>query len=171
MKLTYLFLGAMFFIGQLSAQKSPVVTTSNLNLSKSNINRLVYPANTLTAANAQALLAELENGNLTDQAKQKSWLCSNFRKFGVSPDVIKQIFIFAARQFEDCTICKKNCKGRCIQDPGTDCVCVQHSEPNLRISKDKASPAIILLSSAMMDEAAAIGLVAKKMEEKAQMSK
>jgi hypothetical protein len=120
----------------------------------------------MTSVTSQSLLSELEKSKPTDVAAMKTWLATNFKRLGIDAALIKQIFIFANRQFEDCTICKKNCKGRCVQDPGSDCVCISHSEPNLKISK-----AILFLSSTMMDESAAIELVAKKMEEKNPMVK
>jgi hypothetical protein len=149
----------MFFLGHLAAQKNPTIQASNLNLSKSNINKLIYPPNTLTEVKAQALLMELEKNNLPDETAMKTWLAANFKRFGVVPDQIKQIFIFSGRQYEDCTICKKNCTGRCVQDPGSDCVCVSHSEPNLRTVQTGKAVKLIYLSAESMEEATAMELV------------
>lgn len=117
------------------SQKNPVTQTSNLNLSKSNINRVVYPSGMMTSAAAQTMLVDLGKANLPEQSKQKAWLVNNFRKYNLDADKIKQIIFFPLRQYEDCTICKKYCKGHCVQDPGADCVCIQHSDPNLRYAE------------------------------------
>jgi len=162
MKSTFLVLGFLFLFGHLFSQKGQVTLTSNLNLSKSNINRLIYPANMLTSANAQSLLVELEKINPPDEAGKKMWLAANFKRFGMEPDQIKQIFFFSGRQYADCTSCKKSCKGRCVQDPGADCVCVYTnppSEPNLRMAQTEKPLTIIFLSTGMMEEAAAMELV------------
>lgn len=42
---------------------------SNLNLSKSNINRLVYPADTVTSAQAAAILADLDAATQQSQGR------------------------------------------------------------------------------------------------------
>jgi hypothetical protein len=166
MKSAFLILGLTILVSQLPAQKIPSQTAVNLNSSKSNAYRAFYQTNLLTSTKAQSLLTELEKNKPADVAAMKTWLAANFKRLGIDATSIKQTFIFANRQFEDCTICKKNCKGRCVQDPGSDCVCISHSEPNLKISK-----AIIFFSSSIIDETAAIELVAKKMEEKSPMAK
>lgn len=166
MKTTYLMLGFLFLFGQLFSQKGQVTMTANLNLSKSNINRLIYPGNILSPAKAQSLLADLEKANPPDEAAQKTWLAANFKRFGIAPEQIKEIFFFAGRQYADCTSCMKSCKGRCVQDPGSDCVCVYHnppSEPNLRTTQSEKSFTIIFLSAGMMEEATAMETVSNAM--------
>lgn len=156
------------------SQKNPVTQTSNLNLSKSNINRVVYPSGMMTSAAAQTMLVDLGKANLPEQSKQKAWLVNNFRKYNLDADKIKQIIFFPLRQYEDCTICKKYCKGHCVQDPGADCVCIQHSDPNLLFadpinagvmpSLKTADPGkagtLIYLSLSVIDEDPAMELMA-----------
>lgn len=138
--------------------------TSNLNLSKSNINRLIYSSQLLTAANAQALLADLDKINPPDEAGLKTWLAANFKRFGIRQDQVKQIVIYSSRQFSDCTICKKNCKGHCVQDPGSDCVCIHKSEPNLRTTESVKTGRVIYLSLFMVDEAGALDLISNTIQ-------
>src|SRR4030095_3970932 len=138
MKYILLVLGVLFLFGHLTAQKNETVLTSNLNLSKSNINRLVYSGNMVTSTNAQSLLTDFEKANLPDEAAMKTWLAANFKRYSINPDQVKEVFIFSGRQYADCTDCKKTCKGRCVQDPGSDCVCMYHnppSDPNLRTAQ------------------------------------
>lgn len=157
-------LGSLIFTSICLAQKSPAPLTSNLNLSKSNINRLIYPAPLLTAANAQRLLADLEKINPPDEAGLKTWLVANFKRFGIQQDQVKQIVIYSSRQFSDCTICEKNCKGRCVQDPGSDCVCIHKSEPNLRTTETVKPGTVIYLSLSPVDEAGALDLISNTIQ-------
>jgi len=164
-------MGLIFFSGPLGAQKTPAVLTSNLNLSKSNINRLIYPGNLLTPVNAQALLADLDKINPPDEAGLKTWLVANFKRFGVDPGQVKQISIYNGKQFKDCTICKQNCKGRCVKDPGSDCVCMYKSDPNLRVSEQTRTIKIIYFSGSMTEESGLMELLAKAMESKLETSR
>lgn len=159
-------LGSLIFCGMCLAQKPPAPLTSNLNLSKSNINRLIYPAQLITAANAQLLLADLEKINLPDEAGLKTWLAANFKRFGIQQNQVKQIVIYSSRAFSDCTICKKNCKGRCVQDPGADCVCIHKSEPNLRTTESIKTGRVIYLSLSTVDEAGALDLISNTIQAK-----
>ncbi|HNR06341.1 MAG TPA: hypothetical protein PKM27_03440 [Saprospiraceae bacterium] len=152
---SYFILGLWMFAGICLAQKPAAPLTSNLNLSKSNINRLIYPEPLLTAVNARLLLADLEKINPPDEAGLKTWLVANFKRFGIQPDQVKQIVIYSSRSYSDCTICKKNCKGHCVQDPGSDCVCIHKSEPNLRtIDQGKAGNVIYFSLSAVGEKEA-----------------
>ncbi len=163
MKTFNLSLGLFLITIQIAAQKTQAPLASNLNLSKSNINRLIYPGSLLTSTNAQALLADLDKINPPDEAGLKTWLVANFKRFGVDPDKVKQISIYATRQFTDCTICKKNCKGKCVQDPGTDCVCIHKSDPNLRMSEGGKPGAVIYLSGTTVEETAALEAISTAM--------
>jgi len=71
--------------------------TSNLNLSKSNINRyvLVYPTELVTAAKAKSMLAALDKSGPLDEARLKQWLAANFRQYGVDGSRVKKIVILA----------------------------------------------------------------------------
>lgn len=119
-----------------SAQKSNSLHTSNLNLSKSNVNRIVYDSNesSLNVRGINELLVQLEKINFQSEGDLKSWLRQNINRFGMNAEDIKSIQVFSFREFGDCTGCKKVCKGRCVQDPGSECVCYYRSEPNLRES-------------------------------------
>lgn len=151
-------LGLSFLFFHTNAQKSMAIQTANLNLSKSNINRLVYPGTNFSSANAKNLLLELENLHTTDQEKMKMWLTNNFKRFSTGSGEIKQIFVFNLRQYEDCTNCKKFCKGRCVQDPGADCVCISHSEPNLRTTDKSPVGFVVFLYPTELDESKALDM-------------
>ena len=160
MKPIYLLFVILLGCGQMFSQKIPTAQTANLNLSKSNINRLIYPPTLISQANAQLLVDELEKAGVMDVERQKTWLASNFRKFGIDSAQVKQISIFSGRQYADCTICKKNCKGICVQDPGADCVCISHSEPNLRKAQSKQMMTYIFLSTEVTDDVTATEQIA-----------
>jgi hypothetical protein len=55
-------------------------SASNLNLSKSNVYRLTYPTDLLSATQAKAMLAELDKLGPADEARLKQWLPANFRR-------------------------------------------------------------------------------------------
>ncbi|HJW30069.1 MAG TPA: hypothetical protein VJ508_12595, partial [Saprospiraceae bacterium] len=156
---TIIFLLTLLSALTLSAQKGITTQTSNLNLSKSNINRLIYPSSIATQDKMDLLLSELDGKGQLDSVALKKWLVANFNRFRIDGSKVKQITILTGRQFEDCTICKKNCKGRCVQDPGSDCVCYQHSEPNLRMAAPQKTFNVILLSEQATDEVTALNQV------------
>lgn len=160
MKPMYLLFVIMMVYGQIFSQKNLTVQSANLNLSKSNINRLIYPSTLISQANAQLLVDDLEKAGAMNVERQKTWLASNFKRFGIDSALVKQISIFSGRQYADCTICKKNCKGRCVQDPGADCVCISHSEPNLRLAQPEKLLNFIFLSTEVTDDAAAMEAIA-----------
>lgn len=171
MKLFTLFLGLIILSGPLRAQKSMTPLTSNLNMSKSNINRLIYPGTLLTPVNAQAMVADLDKLNAPDEAGLKTWLAANFKRYGVEPDQIKQIAIYNSRQFADCTICKKHCKGRCVQDPGSDCVCMYKSEPNLRATEPAQAGRIVFIATVVTEENNLTEKIAKTIESQPRVPK
>lgn len=159
MKTLSFFFLVMMLWSQSYSQKNMSIQASNLNMSKSNINRLVYSSGMVSAANADLILAELEKMAPMDEETLKMWLPANFKRFGIEPTLVSQITIFSARQYADCTVCKKHCKGRCVQDPGADCICMYHSEPNLRMGASEKPLTIIFLSGQTIDEATALELV------------
>src|SRR5690242_3621398 len=71
--------------------------TSNLNLSKSNINRylVVYPADLVTNANATLMLAALDKIGPADEARIKQWLAANFQRYGIDGSRVKKIVILS----------------------------------------------------------------------------
>jgi hypothetical protein len=127
------------------SQKNLTVQSANLNMSKSNINRVIYGPGLITSTNAQLLLDELDKTPM-DEAQLKMWVAANFKRFGVDSALVKQTFVYSFRQYADCKVCTQHCKGRCVQDPGSDCICYFHSEPNLRIVQSERPGKIILLS-------------------------
>jgi hypothetical protein len=66
---------------------------SNLNLSKSNINRLVYPTGLVSEAQANAILAELDKAGGTVGAGQVTEI---IKRHGVQTDRVKKIVILPA---------------------------------------------------------------------------
>ena len=69
---------------------------TNLNSSRSNIYRLIYPADIMSQAQATALLAELDKIGPADDARLKQWLPANFKRHGVQGDSIKKIIVLPA---------------------------------------------------------------------------
>ena len=71
--------------------------TSNLNLSKSNINRLlvVYPTNLVTDARAKIMLADLDKIGTADEARVKQWLAANFQRYGINSSRVKKVVILS----------------------------------------------------------------------------
>lgn len=66
---------------------------TNLNSSKSNIYRLTYPTDLVSADQAKAILAELDRMGPADEAKLKQWLPANFRRFGIAGDRVKKLIV------------------------------------------------------------------------------
>ena len=84
----------------------------NLNSSKSNIYRLVWPDNImLSQSQAAAMLAELDKAGPADEAKLKTWLAANFRRFGVDKTRVKEIDVFLQEEMS-CTAPPTSCKGK-----------------------------------------------------------
>ena len=137
----------------LQAQKKTTTLASNLNLSKSNINRMAYDTQILTAAQAESLLADAEKEGIRDAAKMKTWLAANFKRLGVHEEKIKVFDVYVARENSSCNDCKKNCKGRCMWEGNESCTCYYHSEPNLRTTTE-LPPAmlIVLLTDAAQED-------------------
>jgi hypothetical protein len=69
---------------------------SNLNLSKSNVNRLTYSTGILTAAQAKAMLDDLDAIGPMDEEQTKMWLEASYRRFRINPDSIKKTVILPA---------------------------------------------------------------------------
>jgi hypothetical protein len=75
---------------------APVSAASNLDLSKSNINRLVYPNGLLNQEQAKSLLAGLDVLGRVDEATAKKWLAKNFRNHGIADGAVKKIVVLPA---------------------------------------------------------------------------
>lgn len=82
-----------FVFALLLSAASIVHAAANLNLSKSNVYRVVYDTSAMTAAQATALLAELDKLGPADEAKLKQWLPANFKRLGIQQDKIRKIVV------------------------------------------------------------------------------
>lgn len=167
MKLVYLILGIVFFSGHLSAQKKPLAPNANLILAKSTINRLIWPQDLMSSVNAQALLADLDKINPPVPAIQNRWISRNISNYISKPDQVKQTFFFSGKRFADCKNCKKDCKGECLSDTSSKCICLFQSagyDPNLKEQKTDTLISYIFFSNEKMDDAAAMKLISKAAE-------
>ncbi|CAG0953565.1 hypothetical protein BURK1_00330 [Burkholderiales bacterium] len=68
-------------------------SATNLNSSRSNVYRLTYPTDLVSAAQAKAMLAELDKLGAADEARLKQWLPANFRRFGIAGDRVRKIVV------------------------------------------------------------------------------
>lgn len=66
---------------------------TNLNSSRSNIYRLTYPTDLVSADQAKAILGELDRMGPADEAKLKQWLPANFKRFGIAGDRVKKMVV------------------------------------------------------------------------------
>ena len=66
---------------------------ANLNLSKSNINRLIYASDTLTPLQAAAILEDLDKAGRLDEAKATQLIQQLLPKHGVKAGVVKKIIV------------------------------------------------------------------------------
>jgi hypothetical protein len=137
----------------------------SLNSSRSNIYRLVYPADLVSQAQASALLAELDKLGPADEATLNRWLRANFKRFGIQENRVKRISIYLEQQIS-CTASVGTCKGKWV-DPGLNarkeanavCFCYGPiTSPTQVRQVDKASPIRILLLTDPADEAAAMAI-------------
>lgn len=166
MKHIYFLLTVMLLAGQVVAQTStpPVSMTSNLNLSKSNINRILYPAAVLTDANAQLLLADLEKQAPMNEADLKAWLMSNFKRFGVDNKIINQISVFTSAPAGDCKTCAKACPGRCIKTSDANCGCLTKPTADYTTAPVEKKVTYILVSTELLEDTRAMGRIATTVE-------
>jgi hypothetical protein len=75
---------------------SPSPAASNLNQSKSNINRIVYPTDLIKADQVPLLLADLDKLGAATEAKLQEWLPKNLERFGIDPKRVKKIVVLPA---------------------------------------------------------------------------
>lgn len=68
-------------------------SAANLNSSKSNVYRLTYPTDLVSAAQVKAMLVELDSLGPADEARLKQWLAANFKRFGIAPDRVKKVVV------------------------------------------------------------------------------
>ncbi len=134
---------------------------TNLNSSKSNVYRLVYPADLVTSAQAAAILADLDKSGQVDEAKLRQLLQQQILpKNGVQVGRIRTISVGVFRQMA-CSDCAFGCEGRCVQGPcdmgQCECFCYEHIPTRAQgRMMDKASPILILLLTKTVDEAQAL---------------
>ena len=140
----------LFSCFSLQAQKTTTLT-SNLNASKSNINRMAYDTRILSTAQAESLLADAEKEGIR-AAQMKTWLAANFKRLGVHEEKIKVFDVYVARENSSCNDCKKNCKGRCVWEAKETCTCFYRSEPNLRTTEMAQPMLIVVLTDVAQEE-------------------
>lgn len=154
---TSLLLFVMFVLSAPSfAQKDVTGQATNLNTSRSNFYRLVYPPNFLTGDDAARMLDELDKTPM-DATQLKMWLPANFKRFGLKPERVKQISIYAYKEHPDCNACEKDCSGKCVQDSEGVCVCIS-SGPSSD-SREKRPVSVILLLDKVIGDDGTIDLV------------
>ena len=155
-------MGRLYIFGAIASLLVTMVSISwaatNLNSSKSNVYRLVYPGDLVTQEQASAILAELDKIGLVDEAKLRQLLQQQILpKNGVQTARIKKITIQAERQII-CEECVENCTGTCVKSPRGDCFCYERlpTDPARLKKLDKASPVLILLLTNPADETKAL---------------
>jgi hypothetical protein len=136
----------------LLSQKNPTVLTSNLNMSKSNINRVIYPPTLMSQENAQLMLNELDKSGHMEAAALKMWLAANFRRFNVDTSLVRQISIYQGQKFKDCIACKEQCGGPCAEELASGCLCLTTAKSGIRRKPGEPLFNIIYLSSEVVSD-------------------
>jgi hypothetical protein len=78
---------------------------TNLNSSRSNIYRLTYPSDLVSADQAKVILGELDTMGPADEAKLRKWLPANFKRFGIARDRVKKmIFLPRSKEMKEIAI-------------------------------------------------------------------
>ena len=143
----------------------PSWASISLNSSRSNVYRIVYPADLVSQAQATAMLAELDKLGPADETKLKQWLAANFKKFGIQGTRVKKISIFWEQQIS-CSASVASCQGRWIGPSlnarvaaNAACFCYGPIASPTQVAKvNKASPIRILLLTELDQEAAALAV-------------
>ena len=139
---------------------------ANLNSSKSNIYRMVYPADLVSQAQAAAMLAEIDKLGPVNEAKLKQWLPANFKRFGIQQTRVKKISIFLEQQIT-CTTGVGTCKCKWVgpnlnarKAANAACFCYEPITSPTQVAKvDMASKIIrILLLTDPADEPQALAV-------------
>lgn len=68
---------------------------TDFQTSRGNSYRLTYPADLTTADQAQEMLAELDRIRPSGDAKLKTWLAANFRRYAIEPAKVKKVVLLA----------------------------------------------------------------------------
>lgn len=169
MKLSTFTIALLFLTCQLNAQKGPSTQAPHLNSSRSNVYRLIYPANMFTAPNAQSLLNDLEKTHITSQPEIKKWLVSHFKNYGVRQVQIKQISFFK-EQTKACKACYLHCKGVCVPEPGNEkegclCISILSASEDTNNQVNEKSITTIFLSVSNLDEATTLEQVRRTIKD------
>src|SRR5436853_7574370 len=102
---------------------------TNLNSSRSNNYRLVYDSNVVSQAQGDAMAKELDKLGLSDEAKLKMWLPSNFKRFGIDGTRVKEIDVFLEQKIS-CTASATTCKGKYLVQKPEQVTTVKGSKSN-----------------------------------------
>jgi hypothetical protein len=143
----------------------PSWASSNLNSSRSNVYRMVYPKDLVSQAQATAILAELDKLGPADETKLKTWFANNFRRFGIDESRVKKISISLELQIM-CSASVETCKGKWVgpslnarKSANAVCFCYGPITTPTQVRQvDKASPILILLLSDPNQEADAFAV-------------
>lgn len=68
-------------------------SATSFNSSKSNVYRLTYPTDLVSATQVKAMLVELDSLGPADEARLRQWLAANFKRFGIAPDRVKKVVV------------------------------------------------------------------------------
>ncbi len=152
----------LFLVGAITSLLVTMVWISwaatNFNSSRSNIYRLVYPADVVTSAQAAAILADLDKIGPLDEAKLKQLLQQQILpKHGVQASRFLKIEMRAERQI-GCEECVETCTGTCVKSPRGDCFCYERlpTDPARLGPLRKSGSIIILLMTNPADETKAL---------------
>jgi hypothetical protein len=142
-----------------------------LNSSRSNVYRIVYPADLVSQAQATAMLAELDKLGSADETKLKQWLAANFKRFGIQGTRVKNISIFLEQQ-TTCTASVETCKGKWVgpspnarMATNAVCFCYEPITSPIQVARvNKVSKSIIriLLLTELDQEAPALILTGER---------
>lgn len=143
----------------------PSWAATNLNSSRSNIYRMVYPKDLVSQDQATAMLAELDKLGPVEEAKAKHWLAANFKRFGIQETRVKKISIFLEQRVS-CSASAEACKGKWAGPAlnarnGANAVCYCYgplTNPSHVAKVSKALPIRILLLTELNQEASALAL-------------
>ena len=132
--------------------QKPETKATNLNSSRSNIYRMVYDASVVSAAQATALLEELNKIGPADEKTLKLRMPATFRRLGIQPASIKKISVLMGRHIT-CAQCANSCKGKCVNGSGEDCFCYEPLTTRAQLQRvSKTWPIFILLLANPDDE-------------------
>ncbi|MDW8241506.1 MAG: LamG-like jellyroll fold domain-containing protein, partial [Acidobacteriota bacterium] len=112
-----------------------VLARSYYSVSGSDLYKLAYPAGALTSAQADTILAELEQIGWLDEKSLRKIFVHHLSKQGIQLDYISTVEVGALRRSIDCTECSSTHNRKCVQSPfhGGKCECACYERlPNER---------------------------------------